>query len=280
MGKIKEKLQNSVANDRRMPISASDNTSEDLLSDYAIAEKYIYGVMLRIVPTKEVRNIPDDLFSHTTIQMQEINNKEVKTGLTCKEHYFFALNNSHLVTNLPSGKTIKSLQTYLNWLTGAENEGVFYDINPKVSSEKIKLSRLRRIVISDSNTKRKNIQKTGEASNKVIKLAKEMIDKLFDAVPDMNRIIDKNILSARLILCFSRPKDMTEEDYEKELSAYMKPISDVDNIELTSNKKETIKGQDILLTKTVEIDLLDEGSLNEKTVLHEMVRFLFALKNS
>lgn len=38
------------------------------------------------------------------------------------------------------------------------------------------------------------------------------------------------MLSAKLVVSFSKPKKMTEEEYEKELSAYMKPISDTENV--------------------------------------------------
>lgn len=279
MEKLEMKLHNSVAYDRIMPLRQEKDSPEDLLSDYTINPgKYIYGVMFRLVPTKEVNNIPDDLFSHSKIQIDEIQSKEAKTGLTCKEHFYFALNNTHLVTNLPGNKTIKSLQTYLNWLTEALRGDVFYDINPKISTEQIKLSNLQKIIVSDPNAKRKTHTQTGEASNKVINLAKDLVSNFFGIIPNMDKIIEKNILSARLIVSFSRPKSMLEDDYKRELSALLKPVSDAENVEFKTPKGQ-IKGTDLLLSKTVGIDLLDNGSLNEKTVLTEMTRYLVDLKN-
>lgn len=279
MEKLEMKLHDSVAYDRIMPLRDEKDSPEDLLSDYTINPgKYIYGVMFRLVPTKEVNNIPDDLFSHSKIQIDEIRSKEAKIGLTCKEHFYFAINNSHLVTNLPGNKTIKSLQTYLNWLTEALRGDTFYDINPKVSTEKIKLSNLQKIIVSDPNAKRKINAQKGEASNKVINLAKDLVGNLFGTVPNLEQIIEKNILSAKLIVSFSKPKSMSEDDYKRELSALLKPVSDAENVEFKTPKGQ-IKGTDLLLSETVDIDLLEDGSLNEKTILMEMTKYLVKLKN-
>lgn len=282
MDKLEEKLRGSVASDRRLPLRSEENAPEDLLSDYAInAGKYIYGVMLRLVQTKEIKNIPDDLFSHPKIQIDEISSKETKTGVSSKDHFYFALNNSFLVTDLPAHRTIKSLQTYLNWLTEALRGDVFYEINPKISNRDIKLSSIKRITVADPNAKKgKNTIESGDTSNKVITLAKNAIGAFFDTVPDMDKIIEKNILSARLVVSFSKPKKMTDEDYQKALGACMKPIGDAENVEFVTNRGNKIKGKDVLLTKSVDIDLLDNGSLNEQTIIGEMAKYLVELKNS
>ncbi|RHA79012.1 hypothetical protein [Phocaeicola coprophilus] len=279
MEKLEMKLHDSVAYDRIMPLRNEKDSPEDLLSDYTINPgKYIFGVMFRLIPTKEVNNIPDDLFTHSKIQIDEIRSKEAKTGLTCKEHFYFAINNSHLVTNLPGNKTIKSLQTYLNWLTEALRGDTFYDFNPKVSSEKIKLSNLQKIIVSDPNAKQKISSHKGEASNKVIKLAKDLISNLLETASDLEQIIEKNILSAKLVVSFSKPKSMSEDDYKRELSAFLKPVSDAENIEFKTPKGQ-IKGTDLLLSEIADIDLLEDGSLNEKTILMAMTNYLVKLKN-
>lgn len=275
-----EKLKGSVANDRRLPLRSEPLPPEDLLSDYAVTERYIYGVMSRLVPTKEIKNIPDDFFNHSTIPLNEIKNDKAKTGLSVKEHYYFALNNTHLVTNLPANTTITRLQTYLNWITEALRGDIFYELSPQIGKFNVRMSSVKRITVSDPNTQRKKkMLEKGINSMKVVTLAKETILSFFGTVPNIDEIIDRNLLSAKLVVSFSKPKKMTEEEYEKELSAYMKPISDTENVVFNTKNGGRILGNELLHTKSCEIDLLEDGTPNEQTIRNEMTKYLIELKN-
>lgn len=116
--KLKEKLEaREIADIRRMKLNP-ESPEEDLLSDFAITERYVFGVMWRISPAKEVPSIPEGLFKNPTIQIDDIQEQEKRISLICKDHYYFSLNKHFLVTNLPKSR-IKSLQVYLNWLLEA-----------------------------------------------------------------------------------------------------------------------------------------------------------------
>lgn len=114
---------------------------------------------------------------------------------------------------------------------------------------------------------------------KVVTLAKETILSLFGTVPNIDKIIERNLLSAKLVVSFSKPKKMTEEEYEKELSAYMKPISDTENVVFNTKNGGKISGNELLHTKSCEIDLLEDGTLNEQTIRSEMTKYLTDLKS-
>lgn len=76
--KLKEKLEaREIADIRRMKLNP-ESPEEDLLSDFAITERYVFGVMWRISPAKEVPSIPEGLFKNPTIQIDDIQEQEKK----------------------------------------------------------------------------------------------------------------------------------------------------------------------------------------------------------
>ena len=120
--------QNQDADARRMKLNEK-SSEEDLLSDFAINVNSVYGVMWRLVPSKELPKIPSDYFKQTKISRDALNekkkeeehigNKQEKdnttTELACKSTHYFVMNHHYLVSDLPQSR-IKSLQVYLNWL--------------------------------------------------------------------------------------------------------------------------------------------------------------------
>lgn len=268
--KIKLEDKNLNAEVRRMKLN-SNSEEEDLLSDFAISEFYIYGVMFRIAPAKESPSIPDDLFKHNIIKINEIKNQEQNSNLICKDHYYFALNKSVLVTSLPKSK-IKTLQTYLNWLLNATD----YKITPKVKSpDEIKLGEIRKIEFKDSKSNT-GIEEINKAS--IIKMGINKIKDLLVDVPSLSSMFDERIISAKLLLKFSdKPKNMIEEDYAKLLGYMMKPISDDDGITIKLKNGKKISGSNIVYTKVVSIEKIDDFKISEQELLQEMIRFLKVL---
>ena len=91
---------------------------------------------------------------------------------------------------------------------------------------------------------------------------------------DLERIIEAN-----LIVKWSKPKDMTKEEYEKMMGAVIKPISDLDGIAIQPKKGRIIKGQDIPKTKVVTVGVTSSGKIIEEALKQEMSKFLNELKN-
>ena len=267
-------LTGEIADVRRMKLNA-DSPEEDLLSDFALAKQYIFGVMWRISPAKEVPSIPEGLFKNKTIQITDIQEKEDNILLVCKEHYYFALNNYFLVTNLPKSR-IKSLQTYLNWLLEAVRGDKLYKLTPKVKApENMRLSEISNIVFKDPSKKVKN-KKAPEEKNvfKVFNFAEGFLKNIVEEVPDLQEMLDKKILSAQLLVKFTKPRKMDEDDYEKLLGAYMKPIGDDDGITFKLKNGKKITGSSILRIKDIEVEMIDDTRISEPALIQEMESFL------
>ena len=87
------------------------------------------------------------------------------------------------------------------------------------------------------------------------------------------------ILSAQLLVKFTKPRKMEEEDYEKLLGAYMKPISDADGVTFKLKNGKKITGSNILRTKNVEIEMIDDVRISEPALIQEMEEFLRELNS-
>lgn len=264
-----------IADTRRMKLNV-DSPEEDLLSDFALARHYIFGVMWRISPAKEVPSIPEGLFKNQTIQIDDIQDKEKNVSLVCKDHYYFSLNNYFLVTNLPKSR-IKSLQTYLNWLLEAIRGDKLYKLTPKVKApDNMRLSEIRNIVFTDPAKKAKGKKEKPKEVNafKVFKFAEDFLKNIVEEIPDLQEMLDKKILSAQLLVKFTKPRKMEEEDYEKLLGAYMKPIGDDDGVTFNLKSGKKITGSNILRVKDVEIEMIDDVRISEPALVQEMEDFL------
>ncbi|HEF0030338.1 TPA: hypothetical protein R8G57_004938, partial [Citrobacter freundii] len=74
---------------------------------------------------------------------------------------------------------------------------------------------------------------------------------------------------------------MTDDEYERALGAYLKPVSDLDNVSFKRKDNKTeIKGKDLLLTKAVDIETTQSGKLVEQQLLQEMSKFLVELSDA
>ena len=74
---------------------------------------------------------------------------------------------------------------------------------------------------------------------------------------------------------FKKPRRMVQEDYEKILGATLKPVGDIENVKFkTKDKKNIVKGKDLLKTKTVEIEKTESGYLVEEQLIQAMAHYL------
>ena len=263
-----------IADIRRMKLNA-DLPDEDLLSDFSLTKHYIFGVMWRISPAKEIPSIPEGLFKNPTIHIAEIQEKEDKISLVCKEHYYFSLNNHFLVTNLPKSR-IKSLQTYLNWLLENLRGDKLYRFTPKVKApDSTRLSDIKNISFIDPSFKKNKKEEPKNVQDfKVYKFAESLLKNIIEEVPDLQDMLDKKILSAQLLVKFTKPRKMDNDDYEKLLGAYMKPIADDDGVTFKLKNGKKITGSQILRTKDVEVEMIDDTKISEQDLIQEMEQFL------
>lgn len=74
------------------------------------------------------------------------------------------------------------------------------------------------------------------------------------------------------MLKISKKKNKAKEN-EKALSAFLKPVSDTDGIELIT-KNGKVAADNILKTKSVSIELTESKHISEAQLFQEMEKFL------
>ncbi len=96
----------------------------------------------------------------------------------------------------------------------------------------------------------------------------------------LNDMMLSQMISAELLIKFKKPRRMTDDEYSRALGAYLKPVSDLDNVSFKRKDNKTeVKGKDLLLTKSVSIETTQSGKLVEHHLLQEMSKFLLELSN-
>ena len=276
-------LKNSkTVNERRMLLNTEDpQKEEDFISNFSkdnLLMDVIFCTMLRVAFGNNVQHINTHLFEKPNFTIEELNNSTLDTDAIYKNHYYFALNNNYLVTNLQGNITITRLQTYLNWLLND-----LYEISPLLAEEIVpSISDIKDIVVKDTS-----IYPTKESENSTQRssfdLGKIALNLIKNALIDSDKLSDielEQMISARLVIEFKKPKKSDSESLKKAYSALLKPVSDLDNFEfVTRDNKKIIKGKQILRIKEVSIETTDSGLLNEAQLSQEMIRFIRDLEN-
>ncbi|MBV6272157.1 hypothetical protein KVP09_04380 [Alcaligenaceae bacterium CGII-47] len=285
--KLQESLKKSKsANERRMELNSDDpSKEEDLLSYFSDPDDVSsaqFCTMLRLAPGKDAQHISNKLFNKDRFLISDLDSTELDAEAIYKNHYYFNISNSFLVTNLPGNTTILRLQTYINWLTNA-----LYQINPVIEAKKIQqLADIKNITIIDPISNviyPTSSENESETKKSVFDLAKYTLDSIRKMLTDAGSLTDHELsqmISAKLIIEFAKPKKADSEEMQRAYSALLKPVADLDHLSIRTRDNKTItKGTDIQRRKSVKIDLTESGRINEQTVQQQMALFLLELEN-
>ena len=181
---------------------------------------------------------------------------------------------------MPGNLTITRLQTYLNWLLND-----LYEVNPLVAQDAMpELSNIKDIIVRDPVTGSSVVTNSGKSSfGKTFNIGKAALDLVREALTDAKDISDhqlEQMISAKLVIEFKKPKKDDDEQIKRAFGALLKPVSDLDNFEfMTRNNKKIIKGKKLLRVKDVTIETTDTHLLNEAQLSQEMNRFIRELEN-
>ena len=150
--------------------------------------------------------------------------------------------------------------------------------------EGIRLNEMKEFIIGDQAHlppvyKENNSKENGEQGMRIINVAADILKNLTSVVPDVDELIKNGILSARLLISFTKPRKMTESDYKRFLSSHIKAITDAEDVKIKLKNEKTLKGKDILRNKSVDIERLDRHRINERDLLYEMKEFLKELES-
>ncbi|MCM1142750.1 MAG: hypothetical protein NC453_29610 [Muribaculum sp.] len=263
-----------TANDRRLVLNAS-SSEEDVLAALTVTENYAIGAFMRISPTKDVPVIPDELFNGKTIQLAPLSEENYQPTVTVHSTSYFLICDKFLISTLPHSQ-IKRLQTYLNWWLSFDDKESSFKFAPMIKEpEDFKLSDMKELILGEDyavNTE-KSSSTSVHTGVKIIDLAADFIKRQVTDVPNLDELISKGIINARLYIHFSKPRKMTNEDYKSALSSYLKPIGDTEDVSIKLKQGKTVKGKDVLQSKTVSVERLDAARISEADLFGELKEF-------
>lgn len=271
--------ENSTANSRRMMLNAQDG-DEDLLSFYSfLRDRYLFGMMLRIIPVENGGFISDDLFSNNTISIADLE-QGADNGFQYKDHYYFMLSDRFVVTNLSGSYSIDRFQTYINWLTENHRNSIF-DMNPVTKlPDGVRVSDIKSIEFA--GVRAVNVEPNSEPAvfTKMREITSDVLSMLFEDTEELDNIRGEELVSAKLLLKIrKRPADMAEEDYTRAMSAMTRQITNDSGIAIKTRQGGTYTGEAVKDVKEVDVELTENDRLNEQQLKQLMEQYLQDLES-
>lgn len=275
----------STAQSRRMRLNEVDS-DEDLLSYFTWQQNnnYLFGMMLRIIPAVNGGYIDQQLFEQPTITIAEVNGGASDQS-QYKDHYYFALNNNYIVTNLSGSYSIDRFQTYINWLLGPVRGNTLYEFTPLTKvPDGLRLSEIKGIEFNGGNS---NLAITSEVTNtenstaiKMKDLKDSLLDIILSDTSSLSEIERDQIISAKLLLTIkNKPKDMAKEDYQRVMGALTRQITNDNGISLITKNGNRYNGDVIKIVKDVVVEKTTGNRLVEEQLKQKMEGFLSELNS-
>lgn len=232
-------------------MSLNDKNPEsdlDCMTDFADATegRYVYGVIMRFTQAKKVPAIPDGFESMESFNEAQLQVPDALKGkMLCRYVYHILVTDEYVITDLRKDYTVSRLEKYLNYLL----MGTHYALIPSVMSDVIKMKDIKTIVFKNPMIKRDDLK----VDLSLLDKARDLLVQLFPHATNIDDIMASNIVSAKMTLTLSKPKDMIEEDYESQMGAVLKTVADPEQVSLGMVQGREINGSDILLSKEMEL---------------------------
>jgi len=251
---LKAKLANTNVEDRLKNVSDDNDKVKDLLSSYAPAANtqgdYLYGTVMQLKPAREISALPDDYLQKPSLNENELREIVEIAGKTiCSRIYHFLIKDKYLITDLKDTSTISVFSNYISKLLPEKK----YGFVPAISDKNLKLSNIVHVVFSDNFD-----NQSGEMTikNPVMKLIKKMSPQ----VRGLNKIMENKLVRAKMTIDFSRPKNVTKDDYARQLGALLAPVQDLSFVQFTMNNGQQIYGHELAFSKriTLEADIISD----------------------
>lgn len=265
---LKSKLANTTVENRLKNVSDDNDKVKDLLSSYAPAANtqadYLYGTVMQLKPAREISALPDDYLQKPSLNENELMEiVEIEGKTICSRIYHFMVKDKYLITDLKDTSTISVFGNYISKLLPEKR----YGFVPAISDKNLKLSNIVHVVFSDNFD-----NQAGEMTikNPVMKLIKKMSPQ----VRGLNKIMENKLVRAKMTIDFARPKNVTKDDYARQLGALLAPVQDLSFVQFTMNNGQQIYGHELAFSKriTLEADIINDVTYIEamKGVVSEL----------
>lgn len=258
-----------------MAVNKLESDKYDLISDFLKVNngEMVAGTCLRIVNSKDVPIITDDILKQTQFTVSSINEKAKEDEKTCLDYFYFCLSDKRLIVTLNSRNGISRFETYLNWLLHTVDSGETIKFTPMVDEEFISISDIKKITIGDSYDIVMDSSNQGETvKSKMVNLSGEVFKKLFSDTVSLSDLMDAKICSANLVIRFSKPRGMDEEEYKRKTAGtILKQLENTDGVRFQAKGKK-ITGSQLLKIEQIEVDCDDKGALSENSVYQKIIQ--------
>ena len=269
----------SSASERLMPINKHESDKSDLISDFSNVGKgkMITGTCLRIVNSREVPIITEEMLKQEQFKVSSINPNAKDKEKTCLDYFYFGLSDKHLIVTLDQRTSINRFETYLNWLLNAKETGEIISFTPVIDEEKISVSDIKNIRFNSTHdlVMGGDIE-PGEVGikSKLINVTTELLKQILSDTDNLQDLMNENICSADLVVKFSKPRKMSKDEYmQKTAGLILKSLEDQDSITFNAKDKK-VRGSKVLKTEQVDVDCDDNGAVSEQAVYQEMIKRL------
>lgn len=270
----------SIAAQRRMPLNAED-PDRDLLANFiwSSTNSFMFGMMLRIIPADNGGVIDEELFNRPTITMAQVNAGSPGQS-QYKDHFYFALNNNYLVTNLPGNIGIERLQTYLNWLLeGVRRERLFQFTELTKLPDGVELSQIKDIqFVGGGNivqaapigNQHTTISRTfGNLTNSILELLMGQDTTSLDTIRS-NQLIEAKLL----IRLKSKPREMANEEFQRVMGAIATNVTNDNGLVVRTKDGNKYTGAAVKVKKIISVECLEANRIVEEQLKQQMELFL------
>ena len=286
---ILDKLQqvltpNSTAADRRMPLNRNE-PDRDLLSDFEWAsnKKYLFGMILRIIPAENGGVLDEAVFNQHTITLSQINAGNPGQS-QYKDHFYFAINNDYLVANIPGNLNVDRFQTFINWLLqNIRGERLYQFTELTKVPDGVKLSDIKEIqFVGGGTTVATNITDNPPITIKAQlgQISDSILKALVGDTVSLNEIRNNRLIEANLFLRIkSKPKDMAENEFKRVMGAIATNVTNDSGIVVKTKDGNKYTGEAVKVKKRITVDCIAPNQIVEEQLKQEMELFLSEIKN-
>ena len=273
--------EDSTAAQRRMLLNV-DNPDTELLANFGWQKNnsYMFGMMLRVIPAENGGIMKDELFDQHMITMAQVDAGK-PTQSQYKDHFYFATNDSYLVTNLSGNTNIGRLQTYLNWLLEAVRGERLFQLTELTKLPKgVELSKIKEIQFVSGGTTVAAKTEEASISTKLSDVASSILESLIgNDTENLAKLRDNQLVEARLVIKLKkRPKEMVKEEFQRVMGAMATNITNDSGIVVCTSDGNRYTGEAIKVKKTVTVDCVSPNRIVEEQLKQEMELFLNEVK--
>ncbi len=259
----------SPAQNRRMKLNDT-SPDEDLLASYSwnTSKTSLFGLMMRLVPDASTGAVPPELFQRLQISIADLQDSGDAGRSLCTSHYYFMLDESHLITTLPGQQSIENFQTYANWLTQAERPSLVSFLPEIELPQELKIGNIKRIEVGENAKIISRLESPSSCLSNALRDLKTRVLKLIlkDENTDANAPDDvADCVAAKLVISTGRKKkhkEIPDDKFANAMALLLKPVDSDSGIVIYGENDQRLSGADAKMTRVYCVEKTSNNCIN------------------